>query len=79
MSKQRRLTARDAHQPLLCPCGMASQPFVFPFGPSHEVRVDASEERVQPGLVEALLPQIGGLHMVKPDLGKMGGNATKRI
>ncbi len=53
MSKQRRLAARDAHQPALCPFGMASQPLVFPLGPTHEVCVDASEEWIQPGLVEA--------------------------
>jgi hypothetical protein len=53
MSKQRRLTACDAHQPALSPFRVAAQPLVFPLGPSHEIRVDASEEWIQPGLVEA--------------------------
>jgi hypothetical protein len=53
MSKQRRLTARDAHQPALRPFGVAAQPLVSPLGPSHEVRFDAPEQWIQPGLVEA--------------------------
>src|SRR6266851_3693324 len=32
---------------------MAAQPFVLPLGPSHEIRVDASEQWSQRGLVEA--------------------------
>ena len=62
MSKQRRIAARDAHQPALCPFGMASQPLVFQFVPAHKLCVDASEEWIQPGPVEAPVVVDPSLH-----------------
>ena len=38
------------------------QPLVFPLGPTHQILVDASEERIQPGLVEAPVVVDPALH-----------------
>src|SRR6266568_2556934 len=62
VGEQVRCAFVDAHQPVPCPSWVAAQPFIFPFGPSHEVLIDASEKWIQPGLVEAAIVVDPALH-----------------
>src|SRR5713101_7746129 len=62
MGEQRRLASRNAHQPLPRPWVATAHSFEFPLGPAHQVRVDAPEERMQPGPVEAAVVVDPPLH-----------------
>ena len=57
---------------------MAAQPLVLPLGPSHEIRVDASEEWIQPGPVEASVVVDPSLHDFVEEMRKVVNDLSLR-